>query len=233
MKTAPPSPDQDILPVKQSIHQTRQYYDRLSHWYDLLSGSTERKYTFKGLEMLDLQPGETVLEIGFGTGHALLRLAKEVTPDGRVLGIDLSAGMIAETRTRLLKTPAVCKTYLACGDAAHLPYTSAGVDAVFLSFTLELFDTPLIPAVLAECLRILRINGRLAVVALSRSNRPHLGVTLYEWVQRTFPGAVDCRPIPARFFIEQAGFQIIQTFEPALLGFLPLEIILGQKVQLA
>ena len=231
MKSPPPNPLKDILPVKQSQHQTQRYYDRLSRWYDLFSGSTERGYTLQGLDMLNLQSGETVLEIGFGTGYALLAISRAVEPDGQVQGIELSPGMIAQTRARLSQQNPESKIQLTCGDAAHLPYAGASLDAVFLSFTLELFDTPVIPIVLAECLRTLKNGGRLAAVPLPKPDQSHPGVTIYEWIHRRFPGALDCRPIPAQRFIEQAGFEIHKSSKPTLLGILPLEIILGRKIQ--
>jgi demethylmenaquinone methyltransferase/2-methoxy-6-polyprenyl-1,4-benzoquinol methylase len=48
-------------------------------------------------------PGERVLEIGYGTGHCLVQLAKPVGPEGKVFGIDLSEGMQAQARARLQK----------------------------------------------------------------------------------------------------------------------------------
>ena len=59
-------------------------YDRMSGWYDLLARPSEKKYTELGLRMLSVQEGETVLEIGFGTGHAIVALAQSVGESGGV-----------------------------------------------------------------------------------------------------------------------------------------------------
>jgi len=67
-------------------------YDRMSCFYDLFTGS-EKQFTKISLRMLKIQPGEIVLEIGFGTGHSLIALAHSASETGKVYGIDLSAGM--------------------------------------------------------------------------------------------------------------------------------------------
>jgi predicted methyltransferase len=43
-----------------------------------------------GLDLLAVQPGEKVLEVGFGTGHCLVALAQAVAPTGKVYGIDIA-----------------------------------------------------------------------------------------------------------------------------------------------
>jgi ubiquinone/menaquinone biosynthesis C-methylase UbiE len=51
--------------------------------------------------MLDAQPGEQILEIGPGTGRALARIGLRVGPRGTVLGVDLSAQMLAVSARKL------------------------------------------------------------------------------------------------------------------------------------
>jgi ubiquinone/menaquinone biosynthesis C-methylase UbiE len=46
------------------------------------------------VEWADLQPGESVLDVGYGRGASLFPAAERVGPNGRVLGVDLSAEMV-------------------------------------------------------------------------------------------------------------------------------------------
>ena len=92
------------------------------------------------MQELGAKDGETVLEIGVGTGHCILALAQSVGNAGKVYGIDISEGMYDVTCARMRKAGLSGRVDLECGDAAELPYESDFFDAVFISFTLELFD---------------------------------------------------------------------------------------------
>ena len=214
------------------VHRTKQEaienYDRLSNWYDLLAGQSEDKYKRIGLQMLDVQAGEKVLEIGFGTGHSLIALAQSVQAEGAVYGVDLSPGMIRVTRERLQEHSLGEKVHLTRGDASRLPYAENHFDAIFISFALELFDTPEIPVVLGECRRTLARNGRLCVVSLAKKESLNLPVKIYEWAHQLLPKLLDCRPIFVRRVLEQAGLETISTRQEVMWG-LPVEIVLSQK----
>ncbi|WP_020473729.1 methyltransferase domain-containing protein [Zavarzinella formosa] len=180
-----------------------------------------------GLDQLDAKPGEKVLEIGFGTGHSLVSLAQSVGPTGRVCGLDLSDGMVATAKSTLLKVGLDGRVELTCGDATRLPYPANGFDAIFISFTLELFDTPEIPAVLAECRRVLRHGGRIAVVGVSKEGEDSFVLRVYEWSHRHFPNLVDCRPIYVQRSVEESGFRIESADRQMM--WVPVEIVLGVK----
>jgi demethylmenaquinone methyltransferase/2-methoxy-6-polyprenyl-1,4-benzoquinol methylase len=221
--------DASISRVNRSKEAARQSYNRLSRWYDVIAGSTEKKYRDWGLEKLSAHPGEKILEIGFGTGHCLAALAKSVGPRGRVVGVDISDGMLAIARERLQQEGLSERVDLRLGDAVKLDFLEAGsLDAVFMSFTLELFDNPEIPRVLMECHRVLKPEGRAAVVSMTKTDPPGIAVRIYEWFHKYMPDYADCRPIFAQQALKQSGFAIQDVNVSSMWG-LPVEIVLARK----
>lgn len=197
---------------------TRQWYDRLSGVYDRLADSSERPARIRGLRLLDPQAGESLLEIGYGTGHALIALGHAVRPGGEVRGIDLSEGMRSVAQARLEQEGIAAHVALEVGDARSLPYADGQFDGVFLSFTLELFHDEDIPKVLAEIRRVLRPDGRLVVVSLSKDDHPAIGSRIYEKLHAWFPQYIDCHPIDLDRVLEAAGFEVARSERFALWG---------------
>ncbi len=217
-----------ISPVTRSKQQAQKTYDQLSRWYDWIAGNSETTFVDAGLAMLDVQPGQVVLEIGFGTGHGIVALAKAVGVGGRVCGIDLSQGMLDCASARVKKMGVEERIELGQGDAMNLPYAAHQFDAIFMSFTLELFDTPEIPLVLSECQRVLKDTGRLGVVAMANTAKPDWILRVYEWTHKHFPAYIDCRPIFVQTTLRDSGFQNINTLELSMWG-LPVTVALASK----
>lgn len=217
----------DVLRVFQSKDQTRAFYDKIAGVYDLLSEKSEQPMREAGLKLLDARPGEQILEVGFGTGHCVVELANAVGPEGRVFGLDLSQQMLDKAVKNCQDAGVAERTELSLGDAAHLPYADESLDGIFTSFTLELFDTPEIPDVLAECRRVLKPGGRLVVVSVSREGKPGTMVHIFEWAHKHFPNLMDCRPIHTRRAIESAGFEVVKTQIEHM--WVPVEIVLARK----
>lgn len=212
--------------VKSSRADVKANYDRLSRWYDLVAGSTEKKFRELGLRKLNLSSGEVALEIGYATGQCLLPLAQAAGSSGKVYGIDISMGMVQVAKTRLIKAGVSARVDLICGDAIALPYTDNSMDAIFMSFTLELFGPPEIPKVLAECHRVLVPGGRICVVAMGIRKETNLMASLYHWGHKRFPKVIDCRPIHTEGALADAGFLVTDASELSMYA-LPVDIVLG------
>lgn len=217
-----------VLRVTRTHGEIRRFYDRLSGVYDLLAARFETPLITRALAALDARPGERLLEIGCGTGHALAALAEAVGPSGTVVGVDLSEHMLHRTAGLLERRRSPDATALVCGDAVSLPLADGWADKILMTFTLELFDTPEIPVVLGECLRILRPGGRLAVASLSRPANRWRSVQVYEWVHRRFPSFATCRPIHVEAGLARAGFAIRDVAR--VVAVLPIEMVLAERV---
>ncbi|HVC93124.1 MAG TPA: class I SAM-dependent methyltransferase [Pirellulales bacterium] len=150
-----------------------------------------------------------------------------IGPKGHVYGIDLSDRMRDFALATLKQAGLAKRVELRCGDAAKLPYKAASFDAIFTSFTLELFDTPEIPRVLAECRRVLRPGGRIVVVAVSKEGKPGTVLRVFEWTHRHFPNLMDCRPIFVRRALEAAGLVVKRTAIKRM--WVPVEVVLAVK----
>jgi demethylmenaquinone methyltransferase/2-methoxy-6-polyprenyl-1,4-benzoquinol methylase len=186
-----------ILPVLRTREEAKLSYDRISRYYDYTTGVFGRKYVEMALERLSIVEGETVLEIGFGTGYCLKLIAELVGQTGKVYSIDISSGMIEITKKRLEKAGLVKRAELCCGDAVSLPFVDNTFDAVFISFTLEAVDTPEIPKVLEQIKKVLKPGGRLGVASMSKENGESIFLRLYEWIHNKWPKYVGSRPIYA------------------------------------
>ena len=188
----------------------RHFYNRISGVYDALADASEHEARELGLRLLAPSEDDQVLEIGFGTGHALVEIAERLSQMGRVSGIDVSPGMLEIARQRVREAGVEERVELRLGDALELPYENGSFDAAFASFTLELFSGTDIPAVLSEIARVLRRGGRLGVVSMLDDGRNTAIVDLYRFLHRHFPHIIDCQPIDVVTYLERAGFEITE-----------------------
>jgi ubiquinone/menaquinone biosynthesis C-methylase UbiE len=218
--------DNEISRVTRSKNDARMFYNRISKLYDFFEGDFEKKYIQMGIKKLTVNKGDVVLEIGIGTGKSIIEFAKLVGNSSRVYGIDISEGMLNVTRMKLKKEGLLDRVKLIQEDAVNLSFKNNFFDKVFMSFTLELFDTPEILKVLSECHRVLKESGYIGVVALSKKNS-NVMVKIYEWLHGAFPRILDCRPIFVEEAFKNEDFKIVDSSIISMWG-LPVEIVIGE-----
>jgi SAM-dependent methyltransferase len=125
-------------------------------WLDTPAGALAEQLQHRLLlRLLDPKWGESVLDVGCGTGETLRRLSDAGL---RVAGLDGSVAMLSVARRKLGSVP------LFAGDATNLPFEDAIFDAAILNTTLEFVDDPM--AAIRELTRVAR--RRIYVGVLNR-----------------------------------------------------------------
>ena len=165
----------------------RRLYDRLAPVYDqaataygLVGGG---RYRRRAVEALRLAPGDTAVDLCCGTGANLPLLVEAVGPTGRVVGVDLSPGMLAQARQRV-EAAGWENVDLIEADVREFAFPDP-VHGVLSTFGIEM--VPEHQDVVARAVAALAPGGRIAVGGLRHPERwPEWTVRLGAFVNRPF-----------------------------------------------
>jgi SAM-dependent methyltransferase len=149
------------------------------------------------LERLPWSGGEWVLDVGCGPGDLLRRMASQHRGWGKLLGMDLSPGMVARASSLASGLP----VWFAEGDAQAIPFPAKTFDVVMARHML--YHVPDIGHAVVEAARVLRPGGRLLAVTNSAHTMPEYWALRREAAAQ-FPDAVLPQSIPERFSLENA-----------------------------
>ena len=170
------------------------------------------------VELADLEAGQSVLDVATGTGAVLLPAAERVGPEGRVVGIDLSEGMLA-VAARQVQERALANVRLERMDAEHLELPAASFDRVLCGWGLFLFPEP--HRALAEFHRVLRPGGWLAAT-MGGLRFEAASLWVLDVVEKHWPPRMPVPPRPTLRFtrpgdlveaLAGAGFSSVRVVE--------------------
>jgi ubiquinone/menaquinone biosynthesis C-methylase UbiE len=152
-----------------------------------------------------------VVEFGCGTGRLALRLlAEELPADAHYLGLDLSDTMVALASSRLAPYGERADVRL-CDTEVRLPVPDGSVDRVVSTYVIDLLSETDTRRLLAEARRVLRHDGRLCLVGLTRGVSL-LGRTvssIWTGIHGLRPAWVGgCRPVVLAPQLERSGWSI-------------------------
>ncbi|MFC7227270.1 methyltransferase domain-containing protein [Salinirubellus salinus] len=151
-------------------------------------------------------PGDRVLEVGCGPGRSFKPLAVDVGPDGRVVGVDHSAGMVRRAGARARTLTVDCEAVRA--DAATLPFPDGSFDRAYS--TLALSAVADAAAAVAEVERVLGPDGRF-VVFDTRPFQSGPGTLLNPVTNRVSSWATDWHPDADVLGALESSFDAVDT----------------------
>jgi SAM-dependent methyltransferase len=162
-------------------------------------------------DLAALAPGETVLDLGSGSGMDSFLAARAAGPDGRVVGIDMTQAQL-DKATRLAGEAAIANVDFRRGYIEQLPLPSAYADVVISNGVINL--SPRKDRVFSEAARVLRPGGRLAIADIVTGTQLPVGVTCDAALWAACIGGAMQRD-DYQDAIEQAGFEIDDIRENA------------------
>jgi phosphatidylethanolamine/phosphatidyl-N-methylethanolamine N-methyltransferase len=151
----------------------RRAYARLATVYDLIFGETLQPGRVSAVRSISGRPGLRVLEVGIGTA-----LTATLYPrDWKVIGVDLSAPMLAKARQHLEANGLTATVKLALADAEHLPFEANSFDVVIAPYVMSVVPNP--AAVGRELRRVCAPDGRIIILNHFLSEHP-----IAAWMER-------------------------------------------------
>jgi ubiquinone/menaquinone biosynthesis C-methylase UbiE len=199
------------------LHSPRLY--DLTVWLATLG--RERSFRKRLVQLARLEPGESVLDVGCGTGTLAIAAQRHVGPSGIVHGIDASAEMVSCARAKA-KSAGVNARF-ECAAAQAPPFADATFDAALCTLMLHHIGSRSRLQLACELHRVIKPGGRALVVDFGHSTRGHRGP--FRLGHRGH-GAVALGDISE--LLERAGFKIVES---GSVGVLDLHFVLGSVLR--
>ena len=135
------------------------------------------------LAFSEVQPGQTVLDIGSGAGIDCFLAAERVGPQGKVIGLDMTPEMIAKAETNA-RAGGFSQVEFRLGEAEAMPVDDSAVDWVISNCVINL--SPDKPNVFCEVFRVLKHGGRFSISDIV------LGNDLPDWIADSIYAYTGC-----------------------------------------
>ena len=165
--------------------EVRVMFDRIARVYDpmnlVISAFQEPRWRRRLVDGAGLAPGGSALDVASGTGKVAADLQARVGQFGRVLGVDISPGMIDVATRRFAGRPGL---EFVVGDALTLPTHDGAFDAATIAFGMR--NLPDYRLGFAEMARSVRPGGRVLCLEIARP-RSRLARFMRWWFDRMVP----------------------------------------------
>jgi demethylmenaquinone methyltransferase/2-methoxy-6-polyprenyl-1,4-benzoquinol methylase len=164
-----------IKPYKNSDlgkkEQVTQMFDAISGNYDglnrVISFGIDIKWRKKVVNLVKESKPDTILDIATGTGDLAINLAK--TNASKIIGLDISSGMLEIGKQKIKKKHLDSKIEMVLGDSENMSFADNSFDAITVAFGVRNFET--LENGLKEIYRVLKPNGTFVILETSNPTK--------------------------------------------------------------
>lgn len=147
--------------------QVTKMFDTISKEYDslnrIISFGIDIKWRKKVVDIVAKHQPETILDIATGTGDLAINLTK--TNASKIIGLDISEGMLNVGRKKIAKKKLETTIEMVIGDSENLTFDDNSFDAITVAFGIRNFEN--LEKGLSEILRVLKPNGIFVILETS------------------------------------------------------------------
>jgi len=187
-----------VIPYKESKEgkkeQVADMFDNISHKYDLLnhllSVGIDIRWRKKAIKLLRPYSPKRILDIATGTGDLAIE-ALQLNPE-KVIGIDISEGMLDVGRKKISKRGLEEKIELQGGDSENLSFSDNKFDAVIVAFGVRNFEN--LEKGLSEMIRVIKSGGHAVILEFSKPQAfpfKQIYQFYFNWILPFFRKATD------------------------------------------
>jgi phosphatidylethanolamine/phosphatidyl-N-methylethanolamine N-methyltransferase len=156
-------------------NSTKKIYDVHSMFYDATFGRLVKRRIARAISHMNVHPDDLILDLGIGTGVSLNYYP---TDRGRIVGVDLSAGMLREARKKI-RERGLARASVFQANALELPFASSTFDHVFISHVISVVSDPV--KLIQEAQRVAKPGARIVIVNHFQSTNRFIAL-LEKWL---------------------------------------------------
>jgi len=194
---------ENCCPSKQAV---KDYFKRTAQrWDEMRKEFFDTELGLTIMRQAEIKLGDTVVDIGCGTGFLTSQAAKAVGRKGKVIGIDLSEEMLKKADENMINVGNKGKVEFKIGDAENIPLEDDIADAVIGNMILHHCPEP--KSAIIEMTRILKTNGRLVLSDLEEHDE--------EWLKTEMADIwLGFRSLELKEWFREAHLEAIEVLRP-------------------
>jgi phosphatidylethanolamine/phosphatidyl-N-methylethanolamine N-methyltransferase len=191
--------------VKMQESSTKVIYDIHSAFYDATFGRLVKRRIAQAIGHMNISDTDRVLDLGIGTGVSLNYYPKK----GRIVGVDLSAGMLRECRKKIAERGLDHATVFQ-GDAMKLPFEDDTFDHIFISHVISVVSDPY--RLVREAQRVAKPGARIVIVNHFQSTNRFIAL-VEKWLCPLCTKLGWRSDLPLNDLVKRTGVQVDYRFK--------------------